>query len=53
MNPKCTSAIINLALVNKKLGKFEKAIELLESVTQKLDPKDASAHNNLANIYSE
>ena len=49
----CSQAIINLALVNKKLGKYDKAIELLESVTQKLNSKDASALNNLANIYSE
>jgi Flp pilus assembly protein TadD len=39
--------------VNKKLNKYDKAIELLESVTKSIDPKDASAYNNLANIYCE
>ena len=53
LNPRCIPAIINLALVHKQLGVFEKATALLEEVINRIDPKEHSAYNNLANIHHE
>ena len=53
LNPQCVSAMVNLAIVHKQLGDFDKAIPLLEKVIKKIDPRDSAAINNLANIFHE
>ena len=45
--------MINIALVHNKLGEFEKAQGILENVIKKVDPRDHTAYNNLANILYE
>lgn len=45
--------MINLALVHKQLGDFDKAVSLLEKVIKLDGPKDTAAYNNLANIMFE
>jgi tetratricopeptide (TPR) repeat protein len=52
-NPRSSSAMLNLALVHKKLGALDKAASLLDDIIKKVDPRDASAYNNLGNILHE
>lgn len=45
--------MVNMAMVQKKMGQFEKATALLEEVINKINPRDHAAINNLANIMQE
>lgn len=53
VNKHCVAAMVNMAMVQKRMGQFDKATALLEEVVTKIDPRDNAAINNLANIHHE
>ena len=53
VNKHCVAAMVNIAMVHKQMGSFEKATALLEEVINKINPRDHAAINNLANIMQE
>jgi Flp pilus assembly protein TadD len=45
--------MVNMAMVQKHMGQFDKATALLEEVINKINPRDHAAINNMANILHE
>ena len=53
LDPRCSYALMNLALVHKKQGNLDKALGFLQEIVTKIDPKDSAAIVNIGNIYAE